>query len=245
MKTDIDPLLEALRDENPERRQAAAQALFMFGDSRTVGALITALRDPVVGVRFAAALALGNIKDVRVGEALMAASVRAETQTVYDLSPILPMMKSALRVNPNYRVRAYVATVFGQPANDLAIDLLLHALQTDAAPQVRVAALRSLARIGNRQVATAFIEALSDIDAGVRREATEILSDWQIEDAVNAIADLLNDEAVTVRTVAATALGNLNASESLEALQFLAKFDEAPVQIAARDASRKIKAAFY
>ena len=54
----VPALLEALKDEDVDVRQAAAEALGKLGDSRSVPALVEALKDEIADVRRTAAEAL-------------------------------------------------------------------------------------------------------------------------------------------------------------------------------------------
>lgn len=61
----VDPLIEALDDENWSVRARAANSLGNIGDSRAVGPLIETLDDSDSAVRFSAVGALGSIGDSR------------------------------------------------------------------------------------------------------------------------------------------------------------------------------------
>ena len=69
-ETAVDPLIEALKDENFVVRSGAAKALGKIGDARAVDPLIKALQDEYSVVRSSAANALGWIGDVRVIDVL-------------------------------------------------------------------------------------------------------------------------------------------------------------------------------
>jgi HEAT repeat protein len=57
----VEPMLVALEDHEPERREAAARTLGLIGDRRAVAGLTIAQKDPHVRVREAAAEALGKL----------------------------------------------------------------------------------------------------------------------------------------------------------------------------------------
>ena len=69
----ISPLIDALKDNNPDVRWAAIRALGKLGDPSAVKPIIKALRDEDSGVRKTAAEALGKIGDARATVALIAA----------------------------------------------------------------------------------------------------------------------------------------------------------------------------
>ena len=66
----FEPLMQALKDEDPIVRTGVAVALGRIGDARAVEPLIQALKDDWGGVRFEAAEALGKIGDARAEEPL-------------------------------------------------------------------------------------------------------------------------------------------------------------------------------
>jgi HEAT repeat protein len=66
----VEKLIQALSDDNPNRRAVAAEVLAWIHDSRAVEPLINALADEQSDVRQYAANALGSIGDTRAIEAL-------------------------------------------------------------------------------------------------------------------------------------------------------------------------------
>jgi len=69
----VEPLIIALKDSNQDVRQVAAWVLGQLGDGRAVESLIAALKDSCFGVRHPAAEALGQLGDRRAVEPLIAA----------------------------------------------------------------------------------------------------------------------------------------------------------------------------
>ena len=67
----VEPLIQALKDEDSFVREGAAEALGKIGDKRAVEPLINALKDEDRDVREAAAEALGEIGDKRAVEPLI------------------------------------------------------------------------------------------------------------------------------------------------------------------------------
>jgi predicted phosphoribosyltransferase len=72
----VESRIAALRDEDKEVREAAAEALGMIRDTRAVDVLIPALGDEDWDVRQRAAYALGQIGDPRAAAPLRAALLR-------------------------------------------------------------------------------------------------------------------------------------------------------------------------
>jgi len=70
-ETAVDPLIEALKDEDKYVRKNAAEALGKIGDRRAVGPLIEALKDEDWFVQEKAAAALGKMGDRRAVDPLL------------------------------------------------------------------------------------------------------------------------------------------------------------------------------
>jgi HEAT repeat protein len=79
-KRSIEPLIQALKDENPDIRASAANALGYIGDIRAVEPLILALNDDLREVRMNAAMALGKIGDSRALQPL----IRVIKENIHD-----------------------------------------------------------------------------------------------------------------------------------------------------------------
>ena len=78
----LEPIIEALRNEDPNVRWEAVRALGVIRDPWAVEPLIAALSDRDPDVRRKAALSLTKIRDLRAVEPLRACSVKDENQVV-------------------------------------------------------------------------------------------------------------------------------------------------------------------
>ena len=121
----VEPLLAALRDDNPDMRQAAAEALGNIGDMRGVEPLLAALKDENSQVRRAAALATGELGDMRAVEPLV---VALKDETV--------------------DVRKVAARVLGKLGDTRAVKPLVAAL-SDRNSGVQQAAAKALINMGH------------------------------------------------------------------------------------------------
>ncbi len=66
----VESLIALLKDDDPDARYGAAQALGLIGDPRAVDPLIKALSDPEAAVRYWAASALGKLRAEAAVEAI-------------------------------------------------------------------------------------------------------------------------------------------------------------------------------
>ena len=176
-----------LGHKDPQVRVRAVWALARIEPEQenALPALIKALGDGHTAVRYQAAEGL-----VRWGWAGKAA---------------VPPLTKVLEGDPRREVRAAAARALStvRPEGHAA---LLKALAGSKSPFVRGCAARALA--GQSAADAAFVRALADLDAGVRREAA-----WALglrgagsKDAVAALRKALDDPDYVVRTAAAAAL---------------------------------------
>ena len=181
-------LIEAFQDY--EDSFVATDALVQIG--RAIPALIHALQDNNVYVRFSAAEALG-----RVGK---------------DAKDAIPYLIFALK-DKNEFVRYAAAVAFARIDKDKdAVPTLIYALK-DKEVWVRIYAAEALSEIGKdaKDAVPALIFALKDKDYSVRIYAAGALSEIG-KDAKNAVPALifaLKDKDYSVRTYAAKALGQI------------------------------------
>ena len=67
----VEPLIQALKDEDSRVRSSAASALGLIGDNRAVEPLIGALKDEDSSIREIVSYSLGRIEDNRAVEPLI------------------------------------------------------------------------------------------------------------------------------------------------------------------------------
>jgi len=165
----VEPLIQALRDEDESVRAAAAKALGRIGDARAVEPLIQALRDSNWRVRAAAAEALGRIGDVRAVEPLVQA-LGDENESVR-----MAAVKAAVKIGRE-AIQPLTEALIWTAAVKIrceAVKPLIEALR-DEDGSVRAAAAEALVRIG-REAVEPLIQALRDEDKSVRAAAAEVL----------------------------------------------------------------------
>ena len=151
-KKAIPYLVEGLKDENPDIRKGAAQALGTIGDPDGFEPLTRAISDPDPDVRAPAALALGELKDPRAIPFLV--------NLFYDTN-------TGIR-----NAAADALAVIGQPAFEPLVAAL-----NDPKTSARLAAIRSLGKQKSKNVIPPLIGKLEDAFPEMRSSAATALAE--------------------------------------------------------------------
>lgn len=198
LKTDIAVSLSELKSSHAELRAEAANTLGRTARAQPELALLplrTCLDDAVADVRYAAALALGDLQD---------------KSAVVQLAQLL-------NEDPDPLVRQAAAVSLAAVGDDTVQDALLRAAK-DPSADVRFHVAAALPRL-NAGVAYAPLKLLlADSDPTVRANAVAALGDIPIEKAASDIADCLNDRHAEVALEAAIALARMNDTRGVETL---------------------------
>lgn len=231
----IEALTEALNDEHPTVRLAAARALAGMG-YRAIKPLTEALKNDSPGVRAAAAEALGLIgpparvsrtalldawEDNDLGVAIRATVAMARIGP--DTENFLTTLKLALE-NDDHRMRIGGATglaMLGPIARTAVLDLR-HALE-DGSADVRIMACEALGAIGHLayRAAPDLIKLLEDPDGRVCTAAVSALGKiGPHQGVVEALLEALGADYRDIRFAAAEALGEIgpDAAEAVDEL---------------------------
>jgi HEAT repeat protein len=234
-------VVACLRDEDPDVRVLACEALGRMGAVGEVAALFPVLGDPDTRVCYAAVAAiqsLGSVETERLAlEAARAPDVRIRRAairilTYFGSSSALEVFLSALD-DPDERVRE--AAVQGLPLMDdpRAFEALL-ACAKSSAEKTRAAAMRSLGQsMGDLRASAYLMKGIRDPDPWVRYYACQSLGKVAFEPAAAAIIHLLQDPAGQVRIAAIEALSCLKSAPAIEALSQAATDPDEDVQRAA------------
>jgi HEAT repeat protein len=157
----LDPLINALRDENSTVRAWSADALGQMGSAQAVEPLIAALSDADVQVRIDATVALGKIGDPRAAEALVArlSDPQEDEHVRMDAARALGHVVTgevfaplvAALDDPAIEVRRQALWALAESAGPHAVDLLLARI-TDPEACIRHAAVHALAGVGDENL---------------------------------------------------------------------------------------------
>jgi HEAT repeat protein len=157
----VEPLIAALKNENPFVRSGAAQTLGIIADDRAIGPLMDTLKDIDPNVRAWSAEALGHFYDPIITDAILIA-LRDEDAHVRSIAAnslgftaagdprALDPLISALK-DENADVRWMAAQSLGYMFDNRAIEPLIEVLD-DEDPTVRKSVLGSLLFIGEPAV---------------------------------------------------------------------------------------------
>ncbi len=220
----IELLTEALRDENPPVRIAAARALGSIGP-KAIGSLTDALTNDSAGVRAAAAEALGLIGPA----ARVARSSLLDAWEDNDLGVAIRATVAMARIGPDRE--NFITTL------KLALDEDTH--------RMRVGAATGLFMLGPiaRSAVPNLIDALKDNSADVRMTACDALgaigpAAWR---AAPGLIELIEDDTGRVRVNAALALGKVGSSgEIVTALLDALEYQYLDIRFAAVEALGEI-----
>ena len=196
-QTNVDALIEQLKNDEAETRRAAARKLRKIRDIRAVEPLVAALRDEDELVRLSVAKTLGIIGDAHAVE------------------PLIAMLR-----DEDIRMRYVAASALGKIGDSRAIEPLADALQ-DSRTEVRHSAVKALRMFGSAEVIELLGDALQDDNETIRRSAIEGLAEigggQVIEFLISALQD---DDDAQVRRTAIMALREIGGQQVVESLIF-------------------------
>ena len=187
----------ALQHRNWQRRLQAAERLGYLGDGVSVPALLDALQDPVLAVRFAAARSLASL---------------GETRTIPQIVLAFDMPGEM-----NQRRVAEMLHAFGQPAVEPLLQVLANVHGTYSDNAIDVAA-RVLGMLRAPEAVEPLTELLGRSDFRVRLHGVRALGQIGDHGTGDIVARLANDPAWEVRNVVMQALGRLRAERHIASL---------------------------
>jgi cyclophilin family peptidyl-prolyl cis-trans isomerase/HEAT repeat protein len=252
---DARPTLETLAADERQPlgvRVQAVRALAAIDSPQSAPALAALFtKAPVLALRLEAATALGAVADPAAAEVLVdflehrTPPLRAAAQAALaraDAETFLTVL-SGLDVDPEWRVRAALATTLGTLGKEAA-SLRLGQLARDADARVRAAALTSLARVGAAGADTLLTAELQHKDPVVRAAAARGLATLEAVAAVPALTRALDasraDPTYVARTAVLAALTALDAAAARPLVQAALADPEWAVRVRAATLLREI-----
>ncbi len=226
-------LMEQLRAEDLEIRQAAVMALGRIGDPAAVPALIEVLQnEPELTILTAGAMA--KIGDLGPFETLMAklgheeAAVRQAVISALNSMghPDMPDRIRTLLADPDPLVRESAVKIAGYFSYPQCIERFLERTR-DPEENIRRAAVENLPYLDDDRAFSHLVHALLNDSPKVRAAAAKALSHVEGSEALPHLLKALKDEAPWVRFFAARSMGGHRSKEVSEALTDLITRDPA------------------
>jgi HEAT repeat protein len=212
-------LQNGLKDQNAYLRSYSIEAAVETKQKELMPQIIPLLKDPTVGVRFAAAVATGDMKCVAAQEQVKALladeneSVRigaAYALVKFGQTEYADTIRTSLK-SADQTARANAALLVGKLGNRDDLPLLHTALHDpDSTDKVRMQAVESIARLGDESMYRSKLWALQiskfadDRVMGIRG-----MGALNTTESRNAILTMLSDDIPEVRLAAAEQLARL------------------------------------
>ncbi|MBN2136524.1 MAG: HEAT repeat domain-containing protein [Sedimentisphaerales bacterium] len=212
-------LLSGLTDENPMIRANAIEVVAETGQVKLVPKIQRLLGDEFAPVRFAAALAIGDLEysfgsslvrqlfkdpDSNVKIAACYAMVRLGSKKYQEV------LRRAI-ASTDQTVRANAAFLLGKSHDKDALKLLYWAMRDhDSQDKVIYQAAESIAMVGDERIYPKLWTMLLSVYADVRVTGIKCMGALGTRDAKNALLSMLDDKVVEVRLAAAEQLGRFN-----------------------------------
>ena len=229
----VAPLIEQLRAEDLETRQAAAVALGRIGDERATTALVAALAERELAVP--AALALASIGDPRAFEPLIglvgdsdAAIRQAAIAALNSIGhPELPARTADMLDGADPVTRESALKIAGYFGYSECLDRVL-ACCDDVSVSVRRTAAEQLPYFDDRRAGDRLRGMVADRDPSVRAAVAQALARAEDPSRTDALSGLLSDPDPWVRFVSLKSIAAIRASSALPAVMACLQNDPAP-----------------
>ena len=209
-------ILDSLSDQNPAIRANAVEVVAQTGQIKLVPKVQRLLNDEFAPVRFAAALAIGDL-EYSFGARSLTQLFNDEDSNV-KIAACYAMVKlgsakyrQVLRkaiTSTDQTVRANAAFLLGKSQDQDALKLLYWAMQDkDSADKVMYQAAESIATLGDDRIYPKLWTMLLSVYADVRVAGIRTMGALGTRDARDALVRMLSDKVLEVRLAAAEQLG--------------------------------------
>jgi HEAT repeat protein len=231
-KPAVDPLIEALKDDNPQVRSFAALALGEIRDKKAMKPLLEILADPSPKVRMNVAYSLGEIGAVEAVEPLIKLLKDEDGEVVRMTVIALGLLKDPRATepickvmdrddanvrhedNPNIRYEALIA--LGEIGDPRAVDTLVDLL---ADKELGPSTANILGNFKSEYVFGKVTKKLHNSNPTVRTNAIAVFEYNQDPAAVPLLIKMLDDKSPEVRREAAFALGFFKEPEEVAQIE--------------------------
>jgi HEAT repeat protein len=216
----VEPLMQALGDDDPEVIRSALLALRRIQNDKLIHHLVPLLRHQNFAVRSTAAQTIDTLRwaptDREQRIWFCVAKGWYERAAATGGQDALPALRLTFETGPvSAGVRAVEA--MGSISNPDVVKLLTQALRSEE-PAVCIAATGALGRVGGSDAVRALVPGLRNSHTQIRAESARALGILGAAEATAPICQLLDDPEWEVRREAAAALGKLNNREAVEPL---------------------------
>lgn len=228
----VSPLIEALKDENPQVRSFAALALGEIRDTKAVEPLIEILDDPSPEVRMNAAYSLGQIGDVKAVEPLIkllkdengevvrftviALGLLKDQRATEPICEVMDRDDARIRNEDNPDIRQEAVNALGEIGDPSCIDTLLGLLDDK---ELGYSAASTLGNFKSEETFEKVTKKLKNSNPTVRTNAIVVLEYNRDPAAVSLLIKMLNDKAPEVRKEATLALSLFKEPEQIALTQ--------------------------
>lgn len=224
---------EALADDNPLIRVNAIEVVATTKQTRLMPKVQRLLKDKFVPVRFAAALAVGDLQyslaKSEVAPLLQDENENVKIAAIYAMSKLgspdsFQLLRKAI-ASKDQTVRANAALLLGKSGDKSALKFLYWTLQReDSDDGVRLQTAEAIAMLGDERIFPKLWAMLISTYADDRIMGIRAMGALATVQARNALVTMLDDDIVEVRLAAAEQLGMLGSSTGeLEVLDVFTK----------------------
>lgn len=230
----VDYLTQQLKCESSARRRAVINTLSYVTDGDAIDPLITTTQDKSLGVAGSAietlvqygAQAVDTLSKVLV-DRTQNINLREMVAIILErigVAAVPALIAAARNADPNIRLRAVES--LGEINQPESLECLAQAA-FDSVPMVRLGAINALMNlidtnsVNKSRLGAIFMSALDDPDTNVRGLAAMCVGKLKASEYIEALLEMVSDEAPYVRQNIAYAMGFMKGKRSVQALSIL------------------------
>jgi len=209
---------EGLADNDPLVRVRALEVVADTGQIRLMPQVHQLLHDKYMPVRFAAALAVGDLEyspsKSSVSQLLKDSDANVTTAAAYAMFKLgsanyLEALRNSI-AGSDQTVRANAALLLGKSGDKSSLELLWRTMQSkDSDDRVVYQSAEAIAMLGDEQIYPKLWTMLISAYADVRLMGVRSMGKLGTQEAKNALIRMLDDDILQVRLAAAEELGRL------------------------------------